>query len=752
MANEEVYGSKFTIDITDLKTGMAEANRLIRVADSSFKAAAAGIGDWSKSADGLSEKIKSLNTIMGIQDQKISALTKEYERVAAEKGKNSREAQELQIKINKETESFNKNERQLKECEDALKDVETGSQKTGKATEEAGRKAEGSGGKFNTFAVTAGTALGNLLASGIKNLIQGVGDLTKKIIDSTTSLAGYADDVNTMAKQYKISTETLQKWSYASKIVDVDLETMGSSLGKLTRAMGNADKGTTDQVDAFKKLGVEYKKSNGTFRDSEDVFYDVIDALGNMQDETEADIIANALFGRSFQDLNPLIAVGSEELKNLGKKAEDLGLVLGQDKLDKLNAFQDSIDTLSSIAKVAAAPFVQGLIPAFKAVTETITNVLGRKDVKDAMETFGKKLGELGTKLTEKFVEFMTKKDDSGKTGFDKLVDGLFTLGEAITDSVEWFFDTALPKLKEVLEWMVNHKEDISGLAILIGSVLTALSIATGNVQMGLAGITLAGAGTIGILDSLKTFINDNSGSIENWSFKNQLAVTDSMSMWDQYFTFMVNTISGIEQMTLGMWDAIRASFSNAALFLTQAWTDFSTAFKNIWNSIGNAFALAWNGIVNGLKGGINTIITGINVFIAGINKLIGGLNKIKLPDFLGGGGVNIPLVGYIPYWAKEGGIFDKASIIGVGEAGPEAVIPISNLSDILIDILRGVLGLNTLNMGGTSGTGGLSENRTVTTPQIIDNRTFNVSVREMTQAQKKILFKEFNEWLGDRV
>lgn len=58
MADGERLGASFSIDVTNLKAGLTQANRLIRESESEFKAAAAGMDDWTKSEDGLNAKIK----------------------------------------------------------------------------------------------------------------------------------------------------------------------------------------------------------------------------------------------------------------------------------------------------------------------------------------------------------------------------------------------------------------------------------------------------------------------------------------------------------------------------------------------------------------------------------------------------------------------------------------------------------------------------------------------------------------------
>lgn len=120
MSNENDIGGKVGLDVTNFKAGIAELNRQIKVIDSGFKAAAAGMDGWGKSEEGLRSRISSLNQITDLQRQKVANLTSEYERVAAEKGENSRAAQDLMIRINKETEALNKNISEINRSQTAL--------------------------------------------------------------------------------------------------------------------------------------------------------------------------------------------------------------------------------------------------------------------------------------------------------------------------------------------------------------------------------------------------------------------------------------------------------------------------------------------------------------------------------------------------------------------------------------------------------------------------------------------------------
>ena len=66
----ETFGANFKIDITQLKAGLTTANKLIRESESEFKKASSGLDDWTKSEDGLTARIKSLNSVVEIQGKR----------------------------------------------------------------------------------------------------------------------------------------------------------------------------------------------------------------------------------------------------------------------------------------------------------------------------------------------------------------------------------------------------------------------------------------------------------------------------------------------------------------------------------------------------------------------------------------------------------------------------------------------------------------------------------------------------------
>ena len=84
--NDNNISGSVGLDTTDFRAGVADLNRQIRVIDSGFKSAAAGMDGWAKSEEGLTNRIKALNDITELQKKKIQNLTDEYKKIVKEKG------------------------------------------------------------------------------------------------------------------------------------------------------------------------------------------------------------------------------------------------------------------------------------------------------------------------------------------------------------------------------------------------------------------------------------------------------------------------------------------------------------------------------------------------------------------------------------------------------------------------------------------------------------------------------------------
>ena len=222
--------------------------------------------------------------------------------------------QRLVQDLNKTEAEMNKTAAQIDQNTEKLKNH-------GQTAEEAHRK-------HAEAAKKAATAV-----AGVTAAVAAVGvGLAKMTLDAAEA----ADELQTMSVKTGISTDELQKLKYAAGTVDVSVDTVAGAMGKLTKNMSSAASGSGAAADAFAKLGVAVKNDDGSFRDRNEVFKESIAALGQIADETERDATAMALFGKSATELNPLIEGGAEALAALGDHAEQAGLILSGDALNRL--------------------------------------------------------------------------------------------------------------------------------------------------------------------------------------------------------------------------------------------------------------------------------------------------------------------------------------------------------------------------------------------------------------------------------
>lgn len=191
--NNENPTTKFKVDISELKAGIQESNRLIKLANSEFKAAASGMDNWADSTEGLEAKIKQLTTVQAEEEKKLANLQEQYRKTAEAEGENSKGAQELAIKINNQQAAVNKVSSELSGYSDRLelvKRAQANAERSGNsledelraledAVDDAGNAAEDSG---DGFTILKGT-LADLASSAIQGAISAIGNLVGSLME-----------------------------------------------------------------------------------------------------------------------------------------------------------------------------------------------------------------------------------------------------------------------------------------------------------------------------------------------------------------------------------------------------------------------------------------------------------------------------------------------------------------------------------------------------------------------------------------
>ena len=248
----ENLGANFTIDITNLKAGLAAANRAIRESESEFKAAAAGMGDWTKSQEGLEKRIATLNKTAEIQQAKVGALKKEYDRLISEGlDPTSEKATDLRIKINNETAALEKSKAEIEKQTAALEQMQAESKaaadKTETLTEKVGRQESELQALKNKYIDVASAQGKN--SDEAKALAQQISDLSGDLKENKSRLEEASDAADDLDQSF----EKAEKGGIASFAV-----ALGNLAANLIQAAISKMK---DLVSSTIEVGQTFEKS-----------------------------------------------------------------------------------------------------------------------------------------------------------------------------------------------------------------------------------------------------------------------------------------------------------------------------------------------------------------------------------------------------------------------------------------------------------------------------------------------------------
>lgn len=334
------------LDYSDFKGGVQECNDKMKLLDAEFAHANAQMEQNGTQSQKTATKMDYLTNKIQIQQQKVENAKKKYDALM--------DAQADTSKIDKADAALLRERTTLINLQKEL---------------DATKLAE-SGLKESLVATAA--------------VLTGLG---ATFISCAKGAADYADEILTLSNNTGVSTQTLQEWEYAADFIDVSVDQMTGAMTKMVSNMSKAKDGSGEAAKAFAMLGVKITDSKGQMRDSEDVFLEAIDVLGQIQNKTKQDQIAMTLFGKSAQDLSGLIAVGSKGLEEYAEEARKLGVVMSDDQLlvagDAKNAFDKFNDTMVALKNnlgVAVLPIITELINAIASipvpVLTTIATVL----------------------------------------------------------------------------------------------------------------------------------------------------------------------------------------------------------------------------------------------------------------------------------------------------------------------------------------------------------------------------------------
>lgn len=528
-------------------------NQQVKTLGSEMKAVTAAFDANGDKEAYVTKQTKLLTDSIEAQKKKVEQLEKAVEESTKKTGATSTQTLKWKQALADATTQLNKTEAELRDVDKQVDNV-------GDEMEDASTKTSRFGDVLKA----------NLASAAIIGGLKAIADGVKKIAEGLTGIvkdaAEFADEINTLAAQTGLATSTLQEFKYMEKLVDVDLTTVTGALAKLTKNMSGAEDGTGAAADAFAALGVAITDDKGELRNNEQVFYDLIDALGGVENETQRDAYAMAIFGKSAQELNPLIKAGGDTIAAFAEEAHRMGYVLSEEDLAALNAAQDAFDRISLAVQTAKNRIAVELAPVIEDLSQKLIDFVSSVDWAEV----GQKIGEIVTTIVE---------------GAQKLA-----------GAIDW--QKAFDKTLDFFAFIQDNGKAIAGAIAGIAAAMTTFKIAmlvasgpAGLVVTAIAGVVAAfGFAVRDIIDGIQ-FLRENWDEVKAWWGQ----------AWEDIKTFTMNALADMGGNVETSWENIKqATFS----FLADMGSNVDTTWQNIKQttftmlaSMGNNVSTSWENI-----------------------------------------------------------------------------------------------------------------------------------------------------------
>lgn len=653
--------------------------------------------------------------------------------------------------------------------------------KTDVALEELQAEADGSADELNEVGEASGEAghslealkgvaeaVGGAMAAAFAAAVAAAKEVGEALIETTRETSAYADEVLTMSSTTGLSTETLQELNYASELLDVNVETITGSMTKMEKSMGSAadkifnmetkqaelnrqlkegkisaDDYETKMEDllessatGYDKLGISIYDANHNLRDSEEVFWETIDALGQMEDGTEKDLLAMELLGKSAKELNPLIEAGSDGFQKLADEAHETGYVMSDETLDAFGAFDDQMVRLNNATDNAKHSLGGVLLPLLGDLAGDGTDLLNEFS-KGMMESGGdidKMAGVISNMLPKvlqallkqvpKIVEMISK---MANAVIDTIVDNLPAILDAAMQIIDVLVKTlltpenitkivnsALQIIMTLANYLIQNLPMIISAAMqiiiamingitqalpqliptIIEVVVTVVHTLIDNLPMLLQAIMeLVIAVAMAIIDNLPEIIDalvevvtavvgfllspEGIGLIAETGYKVFVALVEKLP------EIIADILGGVGDIVDGILKAFGFD-EGLGKGLTEIWNSIWDVIKGVINLVIGGI----NGFTGAIEDAVNFFVDGINVLIDGANALVGwipGVSSHVVPSL---GHLDIPDIPELAQGAVIAPNNPFIAVLGDQTTGTNIEAPLDTIKQALVEAM----------------------------------------------------------------
>lgn len=544
-------------------------------------------------------------------------------------------------------------------------------------------------------------------------VVAGVTAAAGAMFGLVTKTSETADRIDKLSAKTGLSKQAFQEWDYVLGQNGIEIEKMQTGMKTLTANMDAAASGNENMAGAFDTLGVAVTNADGSLRGQEETMNDVILKLADMPNGTEKARLATELFGKAGVELMPMLNNGAAGIEELKERSHELGLVMSDEAVNAGVVFGDTLDDVKdSLGMVATKvgseimPIVQQMLdwilanmPTIQSVTSKVFEVIG-KVVTGAGDVFNAVLlpafqlvfdwvqanwPMIQEVMRNVFENMRIAWEETLRPVFDALMGVLQTVWDvfmAAWPSIQTVFGIAFEAMK--LAWELLLKPAIDALVEIVNFLKQKFDENMPAIQE----IFQAMAQTIQwAWESYLKPAFEAIGAILSWVYGAfQTYILPIVGMAIDWFGQIASGIGDRMKVAQSQVDTAVQGIKGFFDGLGQKKDDVVRWFEDLRSGISekiNAARDAVSTAVEAIKGFFNFTFSWPNIPMPSFAITPSGW---KIGDLLKGSIPDLSIA-----WNADGGIFTKPTLFdtanglqGVGEAGPEAILPLSKLPELL--------------------------------------------------------------------
>jgi len=665
---------KFEGDTTDLGRSLAKIKADAGGVDKELRAVNKSLKFNPKNTELLEQKQKLLKDKIGQTKKELEAFKLAQQTLDDDPAVDKTSQQYMELRRN-----IIESESKLKHFNEELKQTQNAKfDQLGQKFQDVGGKMQDVGKGLTTHVTAPILAVGAASVKAFNEVQSGLNIVTQKTGATGEALKAMQDSARNLAKT-----------------IPTDFETAGAAVGEVNTRFGVTGKELEDLSAKF----IKFAKVNGTdVNQSIDQVQKALSAFGLTAEDAPA--LLDAMTQAGQQTGVSMETLQSGLIQNAAA-LQELGLNIGQSttfmaQLEKAGANSETVmQGLRKALKNAAADG-KPLDQALSELQTTILNGSGSMDgLTASYDLFGKSGDQIYNAVKNGSLDFATLAQSAGNAAgvLDQTFQNTLTPAEQFQMTMNTVKDTGYELGSNLMEMLAPALQKISEGVQKVSEWWSGLNEVQQNTIIKVAAVVAAIGPLLIVIGKMSTGIG---------------AIIKLLPMLASPAGIAIAAVAGLIAIGVALyknWDKIKEKAGAVADWVVAKWTAFKEKVGAIWQGVKDAILAP----IEKARDAIKSIIDKIR----GIFKFNFELPKIKLPHFdlkPDGWKLSDLLHGEIPSlgidWYAKGGIFKSPSLIGVGEAGAEAVLPIEKLNEMLANMADNIVnGVNTgLAMQGGSG------------------------------------------------